>query len=409
MCRSCPVVDRETFVPDHPSPVRREVPRIVNRYIVWFDDYRPSDKPRVGGKCASLGEMIEAGLPVPPGFALTTEAYHTLREHSEMRSKVNRAVKEIDLRDPVGLRRTSHFIRSLIEAVPMDPDIEAEIRSSYRALCERCDVDDVPVAVRSSATAEDLPDASFAGQQDTFLWVTGADAVVENVKRCWSSIFTDRAISYRHETGHDHEIVSMSVGIQKMVQPKAAGVAFTLNPSDGDRSQVAIDASWGFGEAVVSGEVTPDNFLVDKVLLEIVKRTISPKVTEYRLNGAGLVEPCEVDPGRQNVPSLTDDEVKAVAAMAKRAERHYGSPQDVEWAIDHHLPDGDNVILLQSRPETVWSRKPRRPVARQGGGMMDGIVSTLLSPVHTRGKATTVTGDEVQHRPGGGVVEEAPM
>jgi pyruvate, water dikinase len=409
MCRSCPVVDREGFVPHHPLPPRREVPATVSRYIVWFEDYQPADKPRVGGKCASLGEMIEAGLPVPPGFALTTEAYHTLREHSEMRSKVNRALNEIDLRDPVGLRRTSRFVRSLIEAVPMDPDIEADIRAAYRALCERCGVDDVPVAVRSSATAEDLPDASFAGQQDTFLWITGADAVVENVRRCWSSIFTDRAISYRHETGHDHEIISMSVGIQKMVQPKAAGVAFTLNPSDGDRSQVAIDSSWGFGEAVVSGEVTPDNFLVDKVMLEIVKRTISPKVTEYRLNGAGVVEPCEVDPERQTLPSLTDDEIKAVATMAKRAERHYGWPQDVEWAIDRHLPDGDNVILLQSRPETVWSRKPRRPVARQGAGMMDGIVSTLLSPVHTRGKAATVDEGDGRRRPAGTAVEEAPM
>jgi pyruvate,water dikinase len=270
-------------------------------------------------------------------------------------------------------------------------------------------VPDVPVAVRSSATAEDLPDASFAGQQDTFLWITGGDAVVEHVKRCWSSIFTDRAISYRHETGHDHEIISMSVGVQKMVQPKAAGVAFTLNPTDGDRSQVAIDSSWGFGEAVVSGEVTPDNYLVDKVLLEISRRTVSSKVTEYRLNGSGVVEPVAVDPERQTQPSLTDDEVKAVAAMAKRAERHYGSPQDVEWAIDAHLPAGENVVLLQSRPETVWSRKPRKQVATVGAGFMDGILATLMSPVHTRAKAATVENVVLHSPPEGTSVEEAPM
>lgn len=409
MCKSCPVVGADAWSGLHRPTREREVRASMGRYIVWFDQYHDHDRPRVGGKNASLGEMIAAGLPVPPGFAVTTEAYHTLRSHSEMRSKVTRALSEIDLADPVGLRRTSAFIRRLIENVPMDPGIEEEIRSSYAELCEICEVEDVPVAVRSSATAEDLPDASFAGQQDTYLWVMGADAVVEYVKRCWSSIFTDRAISYRHETGHDHEIISMSVGVQKMVQPKAAGVAFTLNPSDGDRSQVAIDSSWGFGEAVVSGEVTPDNFLVDKVLLEISKRVISPKVCQYELNGAGVVEKCEVDADLQTAPSLTDDEIKAVAAMAKRAERHYGSPQDIEWAIDRHLPDGDNVILLQSRPETVWSRKPRTKVAKPSGGMMDGIVSTLLSPVHSREKAKTVEDVRLHEKRTSTRVEEAPM
>ena len=321
---------------------------------------------------------------------MTTEAYHTLREHSDTRSKVNRALQEVDFADPVGMRRISAHVRALIEDVPMGPEIQTQIRDSYAALCEMCGVDDVPVAVRSSATAEDLPDASFAGQQDTYLWVMGADNVVAHVQRCWSSIFTDRAIAYRHETGHDHEVISMSVGVQKMVQPKAAGVAFTLNPSDGDRSQVAIDASWGFGEAVVSGEVTPDNFLVDKVLYEVVSRTVSPKTMEYRLTDRGRVEPCEVEDDRATKPCLTDDEIKAVAAMARRAERHYGSPQDVEWAIDLHLPSGENVILLQSRPETVWSQKKRKSVAKPGQGFMDGIVSTLIAPVHTRKKSSTV-------------------
>jgi pyruvate,water dikinase len=364
----------------------------MSDYIVWFDRYRDSDAPRVGGKNSSLGSMIAAGFPVPPGFALTTEAFHTLRSHSEMRERVNRTLAEIDLADPMGLRRNSAYIRSLVEAVPMEPAIEEAIRDSYAALAERCGMADVPVAVRSSATAEDLPDASFAGQQDTFLWIMGADSVVNHVKKCWSSMFTDRAISYRHEMGHDHEIVSMSVGIQKMVLPKAAGVAFTLNPSDGDRSQIAIESSWGFGEAVVSGEVTPDHFLVDKVLLEIVKRNISSKGTEYALTENGNVEARPIDEDRRLVPSLTDPEIKAVAMMAKRAERHYGSPQDVEWAIDLHLPEGENVILLQSRPETVWSRKPRVSVST-GQSALEGIVTTLLSPLHGRPKAPTTGGD----------------
>jgi pyruvate,water dikinase len=372
---------------------RTEVRHVSRDFIVWFQDYHPSDKPRVGGKNASLGEMIAAGLPVPPGFALSTEAYHTLRDHPTLRDDVNSSISHVDFADPVKLREIAAHIRSVVEAVPMPSNIESEIRESYAELCEFCGVEDLPVAVRSSATAEDLPDASFAGQQDTFLWVRGGDAVVDSVKRCWSSIFTDRAIAYRHETGHDHEVISMSVGIQKMVHPKAAGVAFTLNPSDGDRSQIAIDASWGFGEAVVSGEVTPDNFLVDKVIREVVSRTISPKILEYRLTDNGTVEQCEVDEERAMRTCLEEDEIRAVAEMARRAERHYGSPQDVEWAIDIDLDPPHNVILLQSRPETVWSQKKRRTVAKQGQGFMDGIVSTLISPVHSRGKTSTVEED----------------
>lgn len=365
----------------------------MSKYTVWFDQYRDADAPRVGGKNSSLGTMIAAGLPVPPGFALTTVAYHTLRQNSDLYWKVDRALMEIDLADPVGLRRSSEYVRSLIEANPMEPDVEEAIRDAYAALSERCGTADVPVAVRSSATAEDLPDASFAGQQDTYLWITGADSVVEHVKKCWSSIFTDRAISYRHQMGHDHEVISMSVGVQKMVLPKAAGVAFTLNPSDGDRSQIAIESSWGFGEAVVSGEVTPDSFLVDKVMLEIGKRSISPKHTEYVLTEAGIVEARPVDQSRCLACSLTDKEIKAVAMMAKRAERHYGHPQDIEWAVDLHLPEGENVILLQSRPETVWSRRPRRSVSSGETGIQ-GIVATLLSPLHRRTNAPT-TGDDV--------------
>ncbi len=362
-----------------------------SEFILWFDEYQESHRPLVGGKNASLGELIGASLPVPPGFAITTDAYDTLRRNDGLATTVNDLLGRVDHEDPVGLREISVAIRSAMEAAPIDPAITRDVVAAYELLCERCDTPNVPVAVRSSATAEDLPDASFAGQQDTFLWITGADAVAHYVVRCWSSIFTDRAISYRHGTGHDHERIAMSVGIQKMVRPKTAGVAFTLNPSDGDRSQIAIDASYGFGEAVVSGEVTPDNFLVDKVIMEVVRRTVSPKHMELVLDpGTNGVVRRDVERHRQTIACMTDDEIKAVAGMAKRAEQHYGSPQDVEWAIDDDLPAPNNVVLLQSRPETVWSRKPRRSVARPSTGLMDGIVSTLLSPVHSREKAPTV-------------------
>jgi pyruvate, water dikinase len=390
MCKACPTVPTDLSVVSHASGSRAMPDRPVSPYTVWFDEYTDDLLPRVGGKCASLGTMLQAGLPVPPGFAVTTDAYETLRSHPELRHSVHEKLAAIDLKDPVGLGEASREIRRLIEHVPLPDDIATAIARNYEVLCEFCDVEDIPVAVRSSATAEDLPDASFAGQQDTYLWVEGVDAVLDHVKKCWSSIFTDRAIAYRHETGHDHEVISMSVGIQKMIQPRVAGVAFTLNPADGDRSQIAIDASWGFGEAVVSGEVTPDNFLVDKVLLEVTRRTVSTKAHEYVLGPNGGIELVPVDKERRDLPCLTDKELRAVAVAAKRAEKYYGSPQDIEWAIDAHLPDGDDIVLLQSRPETVWSRKPRRQVSDGTGNLMDGIVATLLSPVHTREKAATV-------------------
>lgn len=356
--------------------------RPVSDYVLWFDEYVDDHEPLVGGKNASLGTMIRAGLPVPPGFALTTTAYDTLRDHPRLVATINDTLEGLDHDDPVGLQHASTAMRRCIEELPLPSDIEADIRASYAALSAHCGVADVPVAVRSSGTAEDQPDASFAGQQDTFLWVVGGDAVVDRVRRCWSSIFTDRAIAYRRQTGYDHQVVSMSVGIQKMVDPRAAGVAFTLNPSNGDRSQVAIDAAWGLGESVVSGEVTPDNFLVDKVLHEITHRQVSKKGIEYRVVG-DRVEVVELDDERATQQCVTDDELRMVAAMARRAEKHYGRPQDVEWAIDRHLPEGANVVLLQSRPETVWSNRPRQPIANGTSGM-DSIVATLVSPLAAR-------------------------
>lgn len=177
----------------------------------------------------------------------------------------------------------------------------------------------------------------------------------------------------------------MAVVIQKMVRPISAGVAFTLNPANGDRSQVAIDAAWGFGEGVVSGEITPDNFLVDKVMLEVSKREISNKAHEYRLTDHDTVEKVETDPERAEAPCLSDPQLKAIAALAKTAERHYGCPQDIEWAVDADLADGDNVILLQARPETVWSKKPRQSVAGSADkNPMASIVSTLMNPLYAR-------------------------
>lgn len=353
--------------------------------VMWFESYWVGMKPEVGGKASSLGEMTGAGLPVPPGFALTTEAYRTSRDAVGLDATLARLLHGLDTSDTAMVSDRCGRIRDHIRTMPMDPEVEKHLRHSYNELSRRSGMTDVPVAVRSSATSEDSPDASFAGEHDTYLWIRGEDAVVDAVRRCWASLFTDRATCYRVEMGYDHRSVEMSVVVQKMVRPIAAGVAFTLNPSDGDRSTVAIDAAWGFGEGVVSGEVTPDNYLVDKVLFEISKRRVATKEVEFRLTDHDSVEKVALEGERASAPSLTDAQIKAIARLARTAEKHYGCPQDIEWAVDMDLPDGENVVLLQSRPETVWSKKAAEAAAAPSSAdMMSSIVSTLMNPLNSR-------------------------
>jgi pyruvate,water dikinase len=257
----------------------------------------------------------------------------------------------------------------------------------YADLCARCGVEDVPVAVRSSATAEDSPDASFAGEHDTYLWVCGVEEVLDRLRACWASLYTERAIAYRKQMGYDHDQVDMCVAVQKMVRPRAAGVAFTLDPCNGDRSGICIDAAWGFGEGVVSGDVTPDNFLVDKVMWSINRRTISPKTHAHLLvhdpdRDCPKVGRVELPADRVSVPSVTDEEIVRIARLARLAEKHYGCPQDVEWALDDDLPAGEDVVLLQARPETVWSKRKRAVGAR--ADLMASIVDTLINPISAR-------------------------
>jgi len=350
--------------------------------IIWFEDYQPCDAPVVGGKNSSLGTLFGAGLPVPPGFAVSADCYRKAMADGGLAAELDALTAGLDPRDQAAVAAAGVRARELIGSLDLASDLGSAIRAAYDELCTRCGDDALPVAVRSSATCEDQPDASFAGEHDTYLWIRGGDEVVRHVLRCWASLFTDRGIAYRLERGYTKAGEAMSVGVQQMVTPRAAGVAFTLNPSNGDRSQIAIDASWGFGEAVVSGEVTPDNFLVDKVMGTIGKRTISAKTLEYKLVDGDSVCAAEVEPARQSVPCLTDEEIVAVAKLARRAEKHYRCPQDVEWA----LVDPAEVLLLQSRPETVWSRRPN-----QGGtGIADPITSmvhTMLHPVSGGGHA----------------------
>ena len=361
--------------------------------ILWFENYQPADAPELGGKNASLGTLLGAGLPVPPGFAVSADCYRKALADGGVTGQIDALIAAVDPRDTASVAAAGERARALIGALRMPADLDAAIRAAYARLCQqyggqqyggdqRGDGDgDLPVAVRSSATCEDQPDASFAGEHDTYLWVRGGDEVARHVLRCWASLFTDRGIAYRIERGYGRASAAMSVGVQQMVRPRAAGVAFTLNPLNGDRSQVAIDASWGFGEAVVSGEVTPDNFLVDKVMGTVTRRTISAKTLEYRLVDGDAVTAVPVDADRQSVPCLTDDEILAVARLARRAEKHYRCPQDVEWALEASPGSEPYVLLLQSRPETVWSRRAR-PAASCTADPITSMVQTLLNPSH---------------------------
>jgi len=329
---------------------------------LWFEELNKKDVGLVGGKNANLGEMINAGIPVPPGFAVTAYAYKRFIEETGIASKIYDILRETikDSKDPTQYEEASRRVRALIESVKMPEDIRSAIVESYRELCRKIGTDSVFVAVRSSATAEDLPDASFAGQQETYLNVRGEEEVVKYVQKCWSSLFTPRAIFYRTQKGFAHERVLISVAVQKMVNSRSAGVMFTIHPVTGDKYKIVIESVWGLGEAIVSGAVTPDRFIVDKSTFEIVEKEIAEKTVEYvRDPITGKTVHLEVPVDRRNAPSLTDEEVKYLAMLAKKIEDHYGHPQDIEFAVDRDLPFPENIFIVQSRPETVWSVKPR--------------------------------------------------
>jgi pyruvate,water dikinase len=351
--------------------------------IQFFDGRTPPRHELLGGKCASLVTMTAAGMPVPPGFAVTTAHYDAVVQRSGIAAAIRTEFAGLDHDDVAAVDAASERIRRLIASGDVPADLRAQVLEAYDALQERFP-EPVPVAVRSSATAEDLPDASFAGQQDTYLWLMGAETVLEHIRRCWASLYTSRAILYRLKNGIPDEGLSMAVAVQKMVNSRTAGVAITMDPATGDRSKICIDASYGVGEMVVSGQVTPDHVVVDKVLLCVVSEKLGDKHAELVPEAAtGRLVEREVDEERRRRRCLSDDEVTAVAAMAKRAEKHYGCPQDVEWSFDSDLPPGEDLLLLQSRPETVHSSAASalapQPAASPTGFSLSSITSTLTA------------------------------
>lgn len=352
-----------------------------NPYIRAFDEPGAIEIERLGGKCASLVSLTEAGMPVPPGFAVTTEAYTAFVRSAGIADDIRQMVEGINPDDVAHVDEVSARIRDEIERRPVPADIHEAFTIAFEALQSRFE-SEVPVAVRSSATAEDLPDASFAGQQDTYLWLRGRDEAAKHVRHCWASLYTSRAIVYRAKNGIPEEGLSMAVAVQKMVDARAAGVAITMDPSTGDRSTIVIDSAWGLGELVVSGQVTPDNLHIDKVMLTISDEHIGDKHIELvpDHDQRGIVER-EVEPERRSIRSISDEEVVVIAKMAKRAERHFGSPQDIEWAIDRDLPAGENLLLLQSRPETVWSNRVETMQPTTSGFGIESITRSLMAQI----------------------------
>jgi pyruvate,water dikinase len=313
----------------------------------------------VGGKAANLGELTRAGLPVPPGFCVTTEAYR-------------RVAVGLGVDNPERARES-------LRGVEIPADIADEIRDRYARLGA-----DAPVAVRSSATAEDLPFASFAGQQDTYLNVVGADAVLDAVRRCWASLWTDRAYAYRDSNGIDHNTVELAVVVQLMVDAEVAGVLFTANPVTGRRHEAVIDANAGLGETVVSGSVNPDHFVVDTATGRILQRRLGDKKIAIRAVAGGGTESVQLDSAE---PCLSDTQIRELTALGDRVERHYGSPQDTEWAID---ADG-RLWLTQARPVTTLFPVPDSP-SNDGQGrrayLCASVAQGLYRPITPMGLAS---------------------
>jgi pyruvate,water dikinase len=328
--------------------------------VLWFDVLRNNDVSIVGGKNASLGEMINAALPVPPGFAVTAYSYERYIQEKKIAEQIYQIITETvtNPNDPKQYDFASKKIRELIEKTPMPQDIENAIRAAYADLNKRLELKNTFVAVRSSATAEDLPDASFAGQQETFLNVKGADDLIDKVRKCWSSLFTPRAIFYRNEKGFPHEKVFISVGVQKMVNSRAAGVMFTINPVTGNRDEIVIEGNFGLGETVVSGVVNPDDFVIDKNSIVIKERRIARKTVKYvRDPKTGKTIHVDIPQEEQKIVCISDKEIYKLSELAKRIEKHYGKPMDIEWAIDQDLSYPENMMLVQARPETVFGTK----------------------------------------------------
>ena len=352
--------------------------------IVWFNEVTKKDIPLVGGKGANLGEMTNAHIPVPPGFIVTVNAYYDFLQRSKISDKIHNLLKPLDPNDSKQLQQIADQVQQVVLDAPMPPELAKEIEQAYIKMGRGL------VAIRSSATAEDLPEASFAGQQSTFLNVQGEKGVVAAVQACWASLFTPRAIFYRHHHGFDHLRVGIAVPVQKMVQSEAAGVMFTLEPVTSDSSKIVIEAVYGLGETIVSGDVTPDMYMVDKDGLRISKKTIAPQ--EWKLikregsKGEETNVKVVLTPEEQAQQKISDEDIITLAKLGKRIEDWYQFPQDIEWAKENN-----KLFIVQTRPVTTIKEREAEvkpeieaPVLLSGApaspGMASGPVKIVSDP-----------------------------
>jgi len=342
--------------------------------IVWFNEVGKNDVPTVGGKGANLGEMTQADIPVPPGFIVTADAYFDFLKKSEIKDEISNRLQPLDPGNSKQLQQIAADIKQLILDTAMPAELAKEIEQAYTQMGGGL------VAVRSSATAEDLPEASFAGQQRTFLNVQGEKEVVAAVHECWASLFEPRAIFYRHHQGFDHFKVGIAVPVQKMIQSQASGVMFTLEPVTSDSDKIVIEAVFGLGEAIVSGEITPDLYVVDKDSLKIITRkTVDQESQLIKNPTAGAKETniwAPLPAPTQSQQKLTDSEIIKLAWLGKQIENHYRFPQDIEWA-----KEDNKIYILQTRPVTTIKEAAeaepeiKAPVLLSGDGASPGIAS----------------------------------
>jgi pyruvate, water dikinase len=339
--------------------------------IRWLAECR-AGTVGVGGKAAGLGEMLSLGLRVPPGFVITQRAYEDFVAAAGLGPLLAELAAAAS--EPQACNAAADALRKRIESTPAPDFLAAAILDAYDALARSCGMVSVSVAVRSSASAEDLPGASFAGQQDTYLGVA-RETLLEAVRQCWASLFSEGAIAYRSQMGYPLTEVWIAVVVQKLVAARTSGVMFTINPVTGNPFEMVIEANWGLGESVVAGMVVPDRFVVLKSG-DVVHRELGVK-TRAAVVGLGGHRMIDLPPERQSVPCLDDAEIEELAGLGRLMEEHYGEPRDVEWSVDSELPFPDSVVLLQTRPVTTtglhqWHRSPDRSVT-------DHILDMLIS------------------------------
>jgi len=322
------------------------------RFILWFDEISKKDIPLVGGKNANLGEMIQhIRVPVPPGFAITTRAYDHFLKKNDLIERIEKLISKLDRKNLKNLKTVGRNIRNLILEGKFPEDLKNDILKNYRKLSKKFNTKNLAVAVRSSATAEDLGEASFAGQQETYLNVKGGKQLLNSIKKCMASLFTDRAISYREDKGFDHFKVKLSVGVQKLVFSKSSGVMFSLDPDSGNKNFVYINSSWGLGDYVVQGKVNPDGFFVLKPTMTIISKSLGTKKIMEVMSKRGVKK--RYTPKRlRGIFSIKDGDVLKLAKYCIKIEKHYKKPMDIEWAKDKN----EKLYILQARPETVHAK-----------------------------------------------------